>query len=354
METTDQQLRIEIERLRAQFPDTQELYREVCTLLFFRLGMTPTANKLYQLVHKGSMSAPAEALSKFWNDLRQKSRVRIEHPDLPDELKVVAGDLVATLWSNAQASAQDSLTAYRAESQATVAEAKGALAKAEAEREAFHTDLEESRHLLAQVQDHIQAIEQSLAAERAVRGSLEERLEQLRSERTEQQRALELARRDFGVELDTLKASVQLAEERFRALEQRALLEIDRERSVAANGQKELSAARTAADQSAERQKREVAAFQTQMGDLRQRIGVLEGNLEALEASRERLVAELEVVRQQLADASAQAASARVEAENWRRQAEEAKPSVAKRKTAIRAKPKAASGRAPRKPRASV
>ncbi|GAB3552032.1 hypothetical protein GCM10027343_37040 [Noviherbaspirillum agri] len=52
-------------------------------LLFFRYGITPTTNKLYQLVRKGSMSAPAEALNKFWEDLRDKSRVRIEHRDLP-------------------------------------------------------------------------------------------------------------------------------------------------------------------------------------------------------------------------------------------------------------------------------
>lgn len=59
------------------FPDTQALYREVCVLLFFRHGITPTANKLYQLVRKGSMSAPTEALRTFWADLREKSRVRI-------------------------------------------------------------------------------------------------------------------------------------------------------------------------------------------------------------------------------------------------------------------------------------
>jgi hypothetical protein len=37
-------------------------------------------------VKKNSMSAPSEALGKFWDMLWEKSRVRIEHPDLPDEL----------------------------------------------------------------------------------------------------------------------------------------------------------------------------------------------------------------------------------------------------------------------------
>ncbi len=68
-----------VAELREQFPRTQDLYREVCVLLFFRHGITPTANKLYQLVRKGSMSAPTEALSQFWKTLREHSRVTIEH-----------------------------------------------------------------------------------------------------------------------------------------------------------------------------------------------------------------------------------------------------------------------------------
>ena len=40
----------EIDRLRGEFPKTQDLYREVCVLLFFRYGITPTTNRLYQLV----------------------------------------------------------------------------------------------------------------------------------------------------------------------------------------------------------------------------------------------------------------------------------------------------------------
>lgn len=50
--------------------------REVCALIFFRYGITPTGNKLYQLVRKGRMRASAKALATFWSDLHEKSRVR--------------------------------------------------------------------------------------------------------------------------------------------------------------------------------------------------------------------------------------------------------------------------------------
>ena len=121
--TAEQRLQAEIEGLRAQYPETQDLYREVCVLLFFRHGITPTANKLYQLVRKGSMSAPAEALNRFWETLREKSRIRIERPDLPHPLRDAAGELVSALWQQAQDAAQESLSTLRSDAQAEIGRA---------------------------------------------------------------------------------------------------------------------------------------------------------------------------------------------------------------------------------------
>src|ERR1700682_649076 len=84
--------------LKAAHPTTRELYRAVCALLFFRCGITPTANRLYQLVRRGSMGTPTAVLAEFWTALREKSRVRLARPDLPPDLQAVAGDLVAALW----------------------------------------------------------------------------------------------------------------------------------------------------------------------------------------------------------------------------------------------------------------
>ena len=39
-------LTAEIDRLKAEFPKTRELYREVCALLFFRFGITPNEPSL--------------------------------------------------------------------------------------------------------------------------------------------------------------------------------------------------------------------------------------------------------------------------------------------------------------------
>ena len=90
-------LEADIEALRERVPDTQELYREVCALMFFRYGETPTANKLYQLVRKGSMSAPAKALRDFWTEVRDKTRVDVGQPDLPAEGATAAANSPAEI-----------------------------------------------------------------------------------------------------------------------------------------------------------------------------------------------------------------------------------------------------------------
>src|ERR1700692_1389419 len=154
----------DIEQLRTQFPRTQDLYREVCVLLFFRHGITPTANRLYQLVKKGSMSAPADALTPFWATLRDKSRVRIEHPDLPVELQSATGELAAALWTRAVEVAQDGLAAARHEAQLAVAAAQARQATAEAECARLRQELTGSAVALDAARHQVSGLEQALAA----------------------------------------------------------------------------------------------------------------------------------------------------------------------------------------------
>src|SRR5476651_1360369 len=166
----------EIELLRAQFPRTQELYREVCVLLFFRHGIAPTANRLYQLVKKGSMSAPAEALARFWATLREKSRVRIEHPDLPAELQSATGELAAALWTRAVDMAQDQLAAAQLEAQRSVVDAQARQAQAEAERDRVRQEQTGGAAALDRAQARITELEQALAVSEATASTLREQV----------------------------------------------------------------------------------------------------------------------------------------------------------------------------------
>jgi len=283
----------------AQFPRTQELYREVCVLLFFRHGITPTANRLYQLVKKGSMSAPAEALTRFWATLREKSRVRIEHPGLPAELQSATGELAAALWTRAVDMAQDQLATAQHEAQLAVADANARQARAEAERDQLRQELTGSAAALDGAQTHITEGEQALAIAVAAASTLQEQVRLAQQGEQQLQQALEAARRDFASELDKLRADGRLAQERLKAAETRALLEIERERQAAARLQKELDTVTRKAEQGSTRQREEVQKLQGQVGDLRQQVGVLEGNLGALRAVNARYVDEAAQAREQ-------------------------------------------------------
>lgn len=116
---TDGEIDQAVARLKDEFANTRELYREVCLLLFFRAGVTPTANRLYQLVRRGSMSTPVAVLNDFWKDLRERSRVQIGHPDMPTALASFLGTLGAEAWKLANLSAQESLAALRADVEAS-------------------------------------------------------------------------------------------------------------------------------------------------------------------------------------------------------------------------------------------
>jgi chromosome segregation ATPase len=293
------QLHAEIEQLRAQFPRTQELYREVCVLLFFRHGITPTANRLYQLVKKGSMNAPAEALARFWATLRDKSRVRIEHPDLPAELQSATGELAAALWTRAVDMAQDQLAAAQLEAQRAVADAQVRQAQAEAERDQLRQELTGSAAALDGAQTRITELEQALAISVAATSALQEQVRLAQQGEQQLQRALETARHDFASELDKLRADGALAQERLKAAETRALLEIDRERQAAAQLRKELDAATRKAEQGVSRHQQEVQKLQGQLGDLRQQVGVLQGNLDALRTANARYIDEAAQAREQ-------------------------------------------------------
>ncbi|MFM0731087.1 DNA-binding protein [Paraburkholderia sediminicola] len=293
----------EIDRLKAEYPKTRELYREVCALLFFRFGVTPTANRLYQLVKRGSMSTPTQVLGEFWVELREKSRVRIEHPDLPAELQAAAGELVATLWTKSTASAQAALETLRNDAEAEKVSARSEVAALQAELARTETALEQRTGALLAAQVRIQELEQAQAAAEATRQALETEIARQQEEIDARDQALMQARADFSGDLDKLRGSAALAEERLRAAEKRALLEIERERVVSARSQKELEAAARRAEQRETRHREEIQALQVQLGDARHQAGVMEGSLAALRDSNAAYVAELNVLRLQPATA---------------------------------------------------
>ncbi|TDY15733.1 hypothetical protein B0G81_8828 [Paraburkholderia sp. BL6665CI2N2] len=290
-------LAAEIDRLKAEFPKTRELYREVCALLFFRFGVTPTANRLYQLVKRGSMSTPTQVLGEFWAELREKSRVRIAHPDLPADLGEAAGELVATLWTRASAAAAGSLDVLRDEVELRRIEAQQSVVVARDELGRVETALEQRTAALLAAQVEVRELDKAQAEEHAARQTGEAEIGRLKDEVVARDRELTKVREGFSRDLEKLRESAERAEERLRASEKRALLEIDRERGAAAKLQKELDEATKRADRREADHRSVVEGLQAQLGDARHQGGVLQGRLDAVEAANVTLQQQLAAAR---------------------------------------------------------
>jgi len=293
-------LQSEIDALRVQYPETQDLYREVCVLLFFRHGMTPTANKLYQLVRKGSMSAPAEALTRFWETLREKSRIRIEHPDLPDPLRDAAGEIVGALWQHAQAASQDALKHLQEESRANVLAAEGAAQSAIAKAQAADEALGTVRAQLQANQETLTTAQAELARAQGEISALQRQVDAGTAQHRELQATLNSTQRRFTEELEQQRKVATATEERHAGDMRRALLDVDRERGNAVKLQKDLDQARRLFIDQTELHRQQMADKQQQAEVLRHRLGELEVSFAELRGQRDLLLRDVEGLKLRL------------------------------------------------------
>lgn len=290
-------LQAEIDTLRLKFPDTQDLYREACVVLFFRHGITPTANKLYQLVRKGSMSAPAEALNRFWETMREKSRIRIEHPDVPDALRDVAGELVGALWQRAQSSAQEAWTQLRAEAQAQVLAAESLAQSATLRTQELEQALRTAQQKLHALQLQWTDSQTDLSRAHGMVSALQREVDAGVTQRRELQDGFGAAQQRFTHDLAQQRATASAGEVRHANDLKRLLLDVDRERVNAGRLQKELEQSRHTLATQTELQHRQLVDKQQAIDTLGQRCGGLEGSVAELRAQRDQLSHALEELR---------------------------------------------------------
>ncbi|MDR2991937.1 MAG: DNA-binding protein [Burkholderiaceae bacterium] len=309
----------EVEALRARFSNTKELYREVCVLLFFRYGITPTANKLYQYVRKGTMSTPAEALSKFWDELRSKARVEIGHPDLPDELKNTAAEAIAAIWQQATAAARGELQAIRIELEANqdlsrqeVIQAQEAVAQARATAEAVRVELVTARQAVDQVQTELEAERRAHAA--AI-GRLQETQAQQKQAYAQQQRLQD----SFSADLAKAREAVDAADKRATASERRALMEIERECQARIKADKQAEVLRGQLGQAEDSERKQVLEHAQAVAHLQAEVNTLQTMNSAQQKALADLEATLAATKTDLMASRNEATRAQVEARTLQR-----------------------------------
>jgi chromosome segregation ATPase len=279
----------DVEVLRTQFPQVKDLYREVCRLMFFRYGIQPTANKLYQLVRKGTMSTPAQAVNSFWNELRLKNRVDIEHSTLPDNLREFAGEALGTLWKSALEIAKQNvkekhsaINSIESNNKLELESCKAQLKKTEALNAEQHSEL-------IMLKKQMQESEKRFLIDHQVSANHKESVKTLQSENSALEDMLKSMKNEFSAELNKLHAALKLSEDRFRKLEAKSLVEVDRERQRAYKLESEISELKKSLLKEHAATKSQASKNQKLVNELRENVGMIKGQLK--ESQRQQLVA---------------------------------------------------------------
>lgn len=279
------------------------------------------------------MSTPADVLNRFWQDLRDRTRVKIDHPDLPGAMKQVAAEAVLSIWRAASEAATGELAALRAEAphQAHEAEAVRNLAAAELDvirqaAAATQAELEATRAQLAGLRD-------ALAAEREAHAATSARLQETHRQLDEAGNQLMQVKAEFTVELDRGRERVTAAEERAVSHEKRALREIDQERTARQKNEKQVEELR--AQLQTTRTEMEDAAVQHAdvLASLRTELRLLQQQAENAAQQYLATTDELTNTRSLLRDAQRQAERADAEVQITRRLIDEMKKAPAGRTT---------------------
>ena len=239
------EIQAEVEALKARFPETKSLYREVCALLFFRHGITPTANKLYQFVRKGSMSAPSDALSHFWEELRGKAQVQIDHPNLPDALKAATAEAMQVLWVQATELARGETQVLRVEAKAEVQAAQQEQLREHQRAEIASAQIVTLQESLDVASSALRSRDLDLEEERRSHAATAGRSQELQRQISEMQGQLERARSDFSIELEKGRQAIASADERAAGAQRHAFMEVEQERMARARLEKQAESLRS-------------------------------------------------------------------------------------------------------------
>lgn len=280
----ENQLQAQIDDLKTQFPDTQDLYREACVLLFFRYGITPTANKLYQHVRKGSMSAPAEALNKFWAELRDKSQVRIERTDIPDNIKSAAGDFIAKLWVDAQNAAQDGFSELVVNATTELLKYKLEIEVSRQDLSNIQVQLSETKIDLENVKKRLSETDYLLRLNADTLTIKENVLKTLENDKSTLIKQLDETKQSFSKDLVLINESLRMAEFRFVSLEKKSLLEIDTYRQQIKKSEKSITQLEKVLKNDKAMYSKDIERRQTQLSSYIENLGKSQGLIDALKA----------------------------------------------------------------------
>ena len=282
----------------ADLPDRAAKTRAVAAWLFFEKNEYPSANRVRQITNAGSMNDITRDLRDFWNEIRSKTRVRIDNPDLPEDLVERMGSTLSEIWLLAMDKAGQQFEQDRAKAAEAIGEARQEAMQARtllAESEGRASALQQTiERLNTQLRETAQA--GSAAAERAqvlesqlgdLQDQMDERLAEKAGEIQALQQQIEQGRADARRQVEVLDGELRFAK-----------LQIENARQEGRNLAAELQ--RFRADKTLEaatyqatvnRLREELGQSNLRAQELTARVGELHGQLRSLRSLRKAVAA---------------------------------------------------------------
>jgi chromosome segregation ATPase len=300
----EQIIQDDVNKIKQEFTETKAIYREVCMLLFFRYGLTPTANKLYQYVHRGSMSAPAEALNKFWAELRSKSKLQLDHPDLPENLRNISGELISKIWVEARTLANETFVELNKQSSEEIQRYK---LSEQLTREALETkqeELNESIETIAKLNLEIDSFKKRvsdndylLMSKAEALNNQENAFKSLKNEYDYLTNSMLEIKASFSRDLEAYTLSLKMADDRYTALQKSSLSEVDRNRQEVIKLQKDIRALEIEHQKAVNNLIKEKNALQKQINNLQDKLSMISGRYSESTKQQRNTVKELNKLR---------------------------------------------------------
>jgi len=265
--------------LRARMPadaHRKEKSRQAASLLFFEHGIYPSAKVVLSYTQQGSLTDINRDLHEFWQDLRDKARVKLDAPYLPKVLLERFAEALAGTWDHAMANATTTFEAERMEAEAQVGEAQRRMAEAERLAGSMLERAQASEAELRQERERREIAEKRVEGQMAEIESLQSSLVKWQQQAESEARARQEAEQRFSRDLEAERSLRQHDSERYDGEIKFVKLQIDTARTAerelrdqikAVNEHKdaELSAYRQRANNATDL----VAAIQLELAEVR-------------------------------------------------------------------------------------
>lgn len=275
----------------------QEKTRETATLLFFQYGIYPSAKTVHRYTQHGSLTDINTDLREFWNDLRERSRVKIEAPMFPDAVTALFSDALAKVWELAMDKAHAALDGERQEAADQVAQAQREAYEANRMRSIAEEDALSSERELRQERVRRENAEKRIEAQAAEIDALQSSLVQWQALAEAEAQARQEAQGQFFRDLEAERTARQRDTEMFEGEIKFAKMQIDAARSTERQLRDQIREDKASKDMELTAYRQRANRAEEALGAARLELAELKGRSEGLAAR----IAELQARIRELA-----------------------------------------------------